>query len=122
VIKEAVGDDPARRLDPVVKRAQTPEGRRVAVAVRKIAEKRGISPAAVVLAWHAAKGAYPIPGVKTLAQAREVVEATRVVLTEDEVREIDEASAPFVSGSLWPGAMRIIPGFLQRLAFTLARI
>jgi len=49
-------------------------------------------------------------------------EATRVVLTEDEVREIDEAAAPFVSGSLWPRAMRLIPGFLQKLAFTLAGI
>jgi len=122
VIKEALGNDPARRLDSAVKRAQTPQGRRVVTAVRKIAEKRGVSPAAVVLAWHAAKGAYPIPGVKTLAQAREVVEATRVVLTEDEVREIDEASATFVSGSLWPRAMRLIPGFLQKLAFTLAGI
>jgi hypothetical protein len=50
------------------------------------------------------------------------VEATRLTLTEEEVREIDEASAPFVAGSLWPRAMRIIPGFLQKLAFTLAKV
>ncbi|MEM4650597.1 MAG: aldo/keto reductase [Pyrobaculum sp.] len=122
VLKEKLGNDPARRLDPVVERAQTPEGRRLAATIRRIAERRGVSPAAVVLAWHAAKGAYPIPGVKNVAQAREAVEATRLTLTEGEVREIDEASAPFVAGSLWPGVMRVIPGFLQKLAFTLARV
>jgi diketogulonate reductase-like aldo/keto reductase len=67
------------------------------------------------------QGAYPIPGVKNVAQARDVVEAARLALTEEEVREIDEA-APFVSGSLWPGVMRLIPGFLQKLAFTLAGV
>ncbi len=122
VLKEKLGNDPARRLDPVVKRAQTPGGRRLAATIRRIAERRGVSPAAVVLAWHAAKGAYPIPGVKNVAQAREAVEATRLTLTEGEMREIDEASAPFVAGSLWPGVMRGIPGFLQKLAFTLARV
>ena len=122
VLKEKLRNDPARRLDPVVKRAQTPEGRRLAATIRRIAERRGVSPAAVVLAWHAAKGAYPIPGVKNVAQARDVVEAIRLMLTEGEVREIDEASAPFVAGSLWPGVMRVIPGFLQKLAFTLARV
>jgi hypothetical protein len=70
----------------------------------------------------AAKGSYPIPGIKNTTQAREVVEATRLTLTEGEVREIDETSAPFVAGSLWPRAMRIMPGFLQKLAFTLARV
>ena len=54
VLKEKLGNDPARRLDPVVKRAQTPEGRRLAATIRRIAERRGVSPAAVVLAWHAA--------------------------------------------------------------------
>jgi len=121
-VKEEVGKDPARRLDAAVKRAQTPAGRRLVEVVRKIAERRGVSPAAVVLAWHAAKGAYPIPGIKNIRQAEEVVAATRLALSEDEVREIDVASAPFVSGSLWPVAMRAIPGFLQKLAFTLARI
>jgi diketogulonate reductase-like aldo/keto reductase len=121
VLKEKLGNDPARRLDPVVKRAQTPEGRRLAATIRRIAERRGVSPAAVVLAWHAAKGAYPIPGVKNVAQSRDVVEAARLALTEEEVREIDEA-APFVSGSLWPGVMRLMPGFLQKLAFTLAGV
>ncbi len=121
-VKEALGRDRARALDPAVKRAQTPEGRRVVATIRRIAERRGASPAAVVLAWHAAKGSYPVPGIKKVTQAREVVEATRLTLTEGEVREIDEASAPFVAGSLWPGVMRVIPGFLQKLAFTLARV
>jgi len=121
-VKEQVGDDPARRLDPAVKRAKTPQGRAVVKAVREIAERRGVSPAAVVLAWHKAKGVIPIPGVKTFAQAREVVEALGLELSEDEMRRIDEVSQPFLEGDIWPGVMRAIPGFLQKLAFTIARV
>jgi aryl-alcohol dehydrogenase-like predicted oxidoreductase len=53
-VKEATGHDRARALDPAVKRAQTPEGKRVVATIRRIAKRRGASPAAVVLAWHAA--------------------------------------------------------------------
>jgi diketogulonate reductase-like aldo/keto reductase len=54
-VKEALRRDRARALDPAVKRAQrTPEGKRVVATIRRIAERRGASPAAVVLAWHAA--------------------------------------------------------------------
>ncbi|AAL63448.1 aldo-keto reductase family protein [Pyrobaculum aerophilum str. IM2] len=122
VLKENLGNDPARRFDSVVNRAKTAEGRRVAETIRKIAETRGVSPAAVVLAWHAAKGSFPIPGVKTLKQAQEVLEANALQLSEAEVRAIDKASAPFITGTVWPSAMRYIPGFLLKLSFTLARI
>ncbi|MCU7788919.1 aldo/keto reductase [Pyrobaculum sp. 3827-6] len=121
-VKESLGDDPARRLDPAVKRAATPAGRRVVETIRKIAAGRGISPAAVVLAWHAAKGAYPIPGIKTVEQAHDVVEAVGLELSEAEVRAIDEASAQFVAGSIWPSGMRYIPGFLLKLGFILASV
>jgi hypothetical protein len=65
-LKETLGHDPARSAGPsAVKRAQTPEGRRVVGDHKEDRRKRrGASPAAVVLAWHAAKGSYPIPGVK----------------------------------------------------------
>ncbi|MEM1598525.1 aldo/keto reductase [Pyrobaculum sp.] len=121
-VKESLGRDRARSMDSAVKRARSPEGRAVVATVRKIAEARGVSPASVVLAWHVAKGAFPIPGVKTRSQAEDVVAALKLVLTEAEVKEIDEASRAFVAGSLWPGVMRAIPGFLQKLAFALAKI
>ncbi|MEZ0319770.1 MAG: aldo/keto reductase [Pyrobaculum sp.] len=122
VVKEELGRDRARSMDPAVKRARTPQGRAVVATVRKIAERRGVSPASVVLAWHVAKGAFPIPGIKTRRQAEDVVAAMGLILTEEEVREIDDASGAFVTSPLWPGVMRAIPGFLQKLAFALAKI
>lgn len=121
-VKENLGGDKARRLDPSVRRAKTPEGRKVVQTIREIAERRGVSPASIVLAWHVAKGALPIPGVKNIRQAEEVVEATAVRLDEEEIRRIDEVSSPFTRGALWPGVFRYIPGFLQKLGFTLARV
>ncbi|MEM1837737.1 MAG: aldo/keto reductase [Pyrobaculum sp.] len=122
LLKDTLGRDRARRLDPSVKRARTPEGRGVAAVVRKIAEARGASPAAVVLAWHVAKGAFPIPGVKNVRQAVEVVEAVGLRLSESEVREIDEKSSVFVNGAIWPSVFRYIPGFLQKLSFSIIKI
>ncbi|ACB39483.1 aldo/keto reductase [Pyrobaculum neutrophilum] len=121
-VKEKVGADGGRRFDPAVRKAATPQGRRVVEAVRGIAARRGASPAAVVLAWHAARGSFPIPGVKTLTQAKEVVEALRLELSEAEVAEIDAASAVFRGGAVWPKALRLIPGPLQRLAFRLVKV
>jgi len=108
-VKEQDGDDPA------VKRAKTPQDRAVVKAVREIAERRGASPATVVLAWHKAKDVFPIPGVKTLAQAKEVVEALGLELSEDKVRQIDEVSQPFLERVIWPEVMRAIPGSLSQL-------
>lgn len=122
VVKENLGGDRARMVDPTVRRAHTPEGRRVVQTVRRIAESRGASPAAVVLAWHKAKGSYPIPGVKNVKQAAEVVEALKLNLTEQEVRQIDEASAIFNEGKLWPSFFRYVPGFLMKAAFYVAKI
>lgn len=122
VVKESLGGDRARMVDPTVRRARTPEGRRVVEVVKKIAESRGAPPAAVVLAWHKAKGAYPIPGIKNVKQAADVVEALRLALTEEEVRRIDEASAPFTNGGMWPSYFRYIPGFLMKAAFHLAKV
>lgn len=86
LLKDTLGRDRARRLDPSVKRARTPEegGRGGGEEDRR---GEGASPAAVVLAWHVAKGAFPIPGVKNVRQAVEVVEAVGLRLSESEVRD-----------------------------------
>ncbi|MFN3804501.1 MAG: aldo/keto reductase [Pyrobaculum sp.] len=122
VVKDKWGDDPARRLDPSARRASTPQGRAVVETIKKIAERRGVTPAVVVLAWHVAKGVFPIPGVKDVRQAQDVVAALGFSLSEEEVGEIDRVSQPFVQGGLWPGVMRAIPGFLQKFAFRLVKI
>ncbi|MFN7106478.1 MAG: aldo/keto reductase, partial [Pyrobaculum sp.] len=88
VVKDSLGGDPARRLDPAVRRASTSWGRAVVEVIRNVAVRRGVSPAVVVLAWHVAKGVFPIPGVKNIRQARDVVAALEFSLGENEVAEI----------------------------------
>lgn len=53
----------------------------------------GKTPAQVALNWIICKGALPIPGVKTLAQAEQNAGALGWRLTDDEVAALDEASA-----------------------------
>ncbi len=50
------------------------------------------TPAQVALNWVMCKGAIPIPGVKTLAQAEQNAGALHWRLTEDEVQRLDEMS------------------------------
>ncbi|MGC8583422.1 MAG: aldo/keto reductase [Thermoproteus sp.] len=113
------GPDRARSMDPAFKKASTEAGRRVVEAVKAVAQRRGVSPAAVVLAWLRHRGILPIPGVKNAAQAEDVAGALRLQLPADDLRLLDEATAPFVAGRVGMGGIRYVPGFLQKLALKL---
>ncbi len=119
-VKEKLNNDPARRIGSVVK--PTPQSRAVVECIKKIAERRSTTPAVVVLAWHVAKGAFPIPGVKNVAQARDVVESQRFTLTEREIAEIDQVSKPFINNKLLTTGARAVPAFLQKLVFSFLKI
>ncbi|MFP3250423.1 MAG: aldo/keto reductase [Thermoproteus sp.] len=114
------GPDRARRMNPSFKKASTEAGRRVVEAVRSVAQRRGASPAAVVLAWLKHRGALPIPGVKNAAQAEDAAGALRLQLPEEDLRLLDEATAPFIAGGVGMGGIRYVPGFLQELALRLS--
>ena len=58
------------------------------------AARGGKTPAQVALNWTVCKGALPIPGVKSRAQAAEVAGAMGWRLTPEEVAALDKASAP----------------------------
>jgi len=89
-------------------------------AVRSVAQRRGASPAAVVLAWLKHRGALPIPGVKNAAQAEDAAGALRLQLPEEDLKLLDEATAPFIAGGVGMGGIRYVPGFLQELALRLS--
>ncbi len=55
----------------------------------------GKTPSQVALNWTMCKGTVPIPGVKTEQQARDNTGALGWRLTEAEMRQLDQASAPF---------------------------
>lgn len=61
--------------------------------IRHLAEKKGATPAQLSLAWLLARKSFivPIPGTGKLAHMRENIAATKLVLTAEDLREIDDA-------------------------------
>ena len=67
----------------------------IAHVVRALAEEIGATPSQVALAWTLANPAVasPIMGARTLAQAQDNLEALAVVLSDDHLARLNEASA-----------------------------
>jgi aryl-alcohol dehydrogenase-like predicted oxidoreductase len=65
-------------------------------AVRAVADRRGATAAQVALAWVLAQGEHvvPIPGTKKLAYLEQNAGAASVVLTGDDLAELDALPAP----------------------------
>lgn len=64
--------------------------------LRAIADARGVDAAAVAIAWlMAMPGVVPIPGAKTAAQASGNAKALGVVLSSEEIAQLDEATKPW---------------------------
>lgn len=60
---------------------------------KKIAAEHGVSPAQIPVAWAIAKGTTPILGVTSPEQVNDAVKAMNVVLTENEMSELEQAAA-----------------------------
>jgi aryl-alcohol dehydrogenase-like predicted oxidoreductase len=73
--------------------------------VRRIAERKGATPAQVALAWVLAQRPWivPIPGTTKLHRIDENIGAASVNLTDDDVREI-EAALPAAIGDRYSPA------------------
>jgi aryl-alcohol dehydrogenase-like predicted oxidoreductase len=65
---------------------------RIVDALRAIAERKGITPAQLALAWVIAAGTTPIPGTTKPERVAENAAASDVELTADDLAEIDAAS------------------------------
>jgi aryl-alcohol dehydrogenase-like predicted oxidoreductase len=70
--------------------------RRLVDAVRRLGERRGATSAQVALAWLLAQGEHviPIPGTKTPRYLKENAEAADLILTQEELAELDALPAP----------------------------
>lgn len=74
----------------------TDEGLAVVDALVAVADKRGVEPATVALAWLLAKGVTaPIASARVPEQLPALVAAVGLALDDDEVAALDSASAPF---------------------------
>lgn len=69
---------------------------RLVDVVRSIGERHGATPAQVALAWLLAQGEHviPIPGTKTLRYLKENAEAADLLLSPEEIGELDALPAP----------------------------
>jgi aryl-alcohol dehydrogenase-like predicted oxidoreductase len=78
-----------------------------------IADKKGATPAQIALAWLLAQKPWivPIPGTTKLKRLTENIGATSVVLTPDELMEIESSAAQIeVTGERYPESMSRMTG------------
>jgi aryl-alcohol dehydrogenase-like predicted oxidoreductase len=87
--------------------------RAVVDLLQAIADRKGATPGQIALAWLLAQRPWivPIPGTRRLERLEENLAAADVVLTDDDLREIDEASANIeVQGARYPDFMQRLIG------------
>jgi len=76
--------------------------------LRRIAEKKGATPAQIALAWLLAHKPWmvPIPGTTKLARLEENIGAAAIRLTPDDRREIETAASQItIQGARYPEAL-----------------
>jgi aryl-alcohol dehydrogenase-like predicted oxidoreductase len=90
----------------------TPEARKANLALvdllGKVAEKKAATPAQIALAWLLAQKPWivPIPGTTKLGRLKENIGAAAIELTQDDLREIDEAASKIaIQGARYPEAL-----------------
>jgi aryl-alcohol dehydrogenase-like predicted oxidoreductase len=101
-------EDDWRRSNPRFQEEALRENLRLADRVTELAEKRGIRPAQLALAWVLAKGddIVPIPGTKSPRRLEENAAAVDVKLSPQEIEELDSAiSRDAVRGDRYPTPM-----------------
>ncbi len=85
-----------RRNDPRYQGENFDANMRAASAVREMAERKGVTPGQIALAWLLHKGhdIVPIPGTKRRRYLEENVGAADVSLNAEEMATLDTALAP----------------------------
>ncbi len=69
-----------------------PQIEKLVAVMRTVGDRHGISPAQVALAWAIAKGTTPIIGVTKPAQVQDALGATKVTLTDDEIKVLENTA------------------------------
>jgi aryl-alcohol dehydrogenase-like predicted oxidoreductase len=94
-----LAEDDFRRRHPRMSGDNGERNRELADKVRELAEAKGCTPAQLALAWVLARGddVVPIPGTKRRTYLEQNAAASEIELSEDELRELDEAFPPGVA-------------------------
>jgi aryl-alcohol dehydrogenase-like predicted oxidoreductase len=93
---EKLDDDDARRKWPRFQREAVDANQAIVDAVRRVAERHGVAPGQIALAWVLAQGEHvvPIPGTKRIPYLEENVAAGDVLLSSADLTELDALPAP----------------------------
>ena len=96
---EDLAEDDYRRKAPRFQGENFQRNLDVVERVREIASGKGCTPGQLALAWLLARGGdiVPIPGTKRLKYLEENAAASKVRLSEDDIRRIDEAAPKAVA-------------------------
>ncbi|MFC9325568.1 aldo/keto reductase [Kitasatospora sp. NPDC057015] len=91
-----LGEDDFRSEMPRFAAQSLAANARLVDVVRSVGERHDATPAQVALAWLLAQGEYviPIPGTKTARYLEQNVEAAELVLSPEELGELDALPAP----------------------------
>lgn len=82
------GSDRAAVYNPML-----PQLEKLNVCLKEIADKHGVAPAQVPVAWAIAKGTLPIIGVTKVYQVEDAAKAAALTLTADEIAAMEELAA-----------------------------
>ncbi|MEE4660066.1 MAG: aldo/keto reductase [Halieaceae bacterium] len=85
--------DEAKRLDTLALTSVDQRKLDIARQVDTVADQLGVSSAQVALAWVRQRGAIPIIGARTTAQLVDNIKSLDITLSEDLMRQLNEASA-----------------------------
>jgi aryl-alcohol dehydrogenase-like predicted oxidoreductase len=105
---EALASDDMRRRLPRFQADNLARNSHLVDAVTQLANRRGCTPAQVALSWVLSRGEHivPIPGTKRRTRLEENVAATRITLSEEEVRALDDLLAPdAIAGARYPDSL-----------------
>ncbi|MBW9080736.1 aldo/keto reductase [Rhizobium pusense] len=89
------GEGDIRNTLPRFQEGAREANQRIAASIARIADRKGVMPAQVALAWLLAQKPWivPIPGTTKLSRLQENVGSVKVGLTADDLREIGEVLA-----------------------------
>ncbi len=101
---EDYGPDDVRRNHPRFQGNNFDDNLKIVAAVRRLATRKGCTPAQVALAWllHQGEDIVPIPGTKRRTYLRDNVAAVGVRLTREDLAELDHDVPTTASGDRYP--------------------
>jgi len=105
--EEDLADDDFRKHSPRFQGENFQRNLDLVDKVQELAERKGCKPSQLALAWLLAQGddIVPIPGTKRIRYLEENLGALDVVLTEEDLRQLDEvAPRGAASGDRYPEA------------------